>query len=328
MDFSADLYSKVHSFLDRGYRRSIAQWLLYLKAIVVITAYIYSFYLFMFRSDSLGILFLHGVFLGICHVLIPINIVHDAIHRAFSRSSIINEIALWSLILVGADPYMYRMKHLESHASYSEGSAHTAIQTQELLMKKDEEASVHPVFYLFYAFYMIYVRDIILYVKNRFDISVGNWIALILSKAIYAFLILVLPFFMIELPWWQIGLGIYTIYLTITVLLVIILLMPTEPMENFRGIDSQLPDESWVREIMRHYVDFSPGSHFLNQVSGGSNMNVVHHLFPEVNHMHYVEISRLLKQISEEYGVSYSTQNVSKVIAIHLNYIRSVHHAP
>lgn len=325
MTFSADLYSEVSDYLDKGYKRSVAQWFLYGKAMLIVVMYAWSYYLFVFESTTFGALLIHALFLGICHVLIPVNIVHDAIHKAFSRNIFVNELALWSLILVGADPFMYRKKHLESHASYSEGSPHSAIETQELLMKKDKESSVHYVFYLFYAFYMIYVRDFVLYLKDRAECGLGRWAALLTSKAVYGFVILVAPFLLVDLAWWQISLGIYTIYLTITILLVIILLMPTDPMENFRGIDSEQPNESWVTEIMRHYVDFSPQSHLLNQISGGSNMNVVHHLFPEINHMHYVEISKILSKASIAHNVSYSTQNVSRVIGIHINYIRKIH---
>ena len=47
---------------------------------------------------------------------------------------------------------------------------------------------------------------------------------------------------------------------------------------------------------------------FLNWFAGGLNFQVEHHLFPGICHLHYTEISKIVKETAKEYGIPYFTQ--------------------
>ena len=97
--------------------------------------------------------------------------------------------------------------------------------------------------------------------------------------------------------------------------------MPTNPIEaTKKGAGEQLSDV-WLKEVLNHNVDFSPKSHMLNFIVGGSNMNVIHYLFPQVSHIHYVGLSKIIRETAAEYGMTYRYQSVWKVFGIHWRYM-------
>jgi fatty acid desaturase len=53
---------------------------------------------------------------GIAALLAAINIGHDGAHAALARPRWINDVALYTtFMLIGADPYLWRMRHVRSH---------------------------------------------------------------------------------------------------------------------------------------------------------------------------------------------------------------------
>ena len=172
---------------------------------------------------------------------------------------------------------------------------------------------------------MIFVRDFFLFNETAEKIPAIEIAKLWLSKILYATAFLVLPFVLIPLLWWQILLSILLMYFIITVLLVVILLMPTEKMETNKLTGNQNNDQ-WLIEIMAHNVDFSPKSRLLNYIVGGANLNVVHYLFPTVNHIHYNTLAGLIEEAANEFGVLYRKQEVKDVLGIHFNYLKNIQH--
>lgn len=62
---------------------------------------------------------------------------------------------------------------------------------------------------------------------------------------------------------------------------------------------------SWAAQQIATTADFAHNSFFWTHVSGGLNYQVVHHLFPGVNHTHYPALAPIIKRIADKYGVKY-----------------------
>jgi linoleoyl-CoA desaturase len=39
---------------------------------------------------------------------------------------------------------------------------------------------------------------------------------------------------------------------------------------------------------------------------GGLNHQIEHHLFPDISHIHYPKIAKIIKETAKEYGVNYN----------------------
>ena len=320
-DFSSILFSRVEAYLSDPTIILKCEITHLLKALIILVFYFWSYYQWILSSDSFWEMIGFATLLGIGHVLIPVNISHDAMHSAFSKYPILNYLAYMVMGLTGISPYMYKRIHLKAHSDKENGSRRKSIESQKLLMQHSNRKNVPIVFYLLYAIYMVYIRDFFLFVNSEIKIPVSNWVLLALNKFIYFIAIWIVSFWLIELPAWQILIGILCIYLVVSLLAIVILLMPTEPMEVARITDNQQRNNAWVREIIKHNVDFSPESKFLNFICGGANMNVVHYLFPGVSHMYYTGIAKILKETAAEFEVVYQTQSVWNVFAIHFRYM-------
>ncbi|TXH21202.1 MAG: hypothetical protein E6Q95_04225 [Chitinophagaceae bacterium] len=202
--FTEALYNRASEYFTSVKSGKYATAGFYVKALVLIALYVSSYIYFIFYSRSFTELLLLAVLLGICHVFIPVNISHDAIHKAVSANNLINQLALFGFEITGSNSYMYRKKHLEAHYNKENGSKTIAIESQALLLQKrnaDKKTNLHYIFYIFYAKYMIFIRDFALYFNSTETIPLKQFIKLFFFKAIYFFAFLVIPFIYIRLPW-------------------------------------------------------------------------------------------------------------------------------
>ena len=318
--FTETLYTRANHYFASQQSGKYATAFFYLKAFLLLAVYISAYIYFIFYTRSFGEMMLIAFIMGICHVFIPVNISHDAIHGSLSPRKWINRLALYGFEITGANSYMYAKKHLEAHHNKENGSKTIAIESQALLMQKsgtEKTTNLHYVFYMFFSLYIVFVRDFLLYSKSSESIPYKEVFKLIFFKSIYFFVFLVVPLLYIPLPWWQIAIALFFMYLIVTISLVIILLMPTEKMEHSRKGNNDLQNEKWIFEILEHNVDFSPGSIALNMIAGGANLNVVHYLFSSVNHVHYNKLAAIIESTAKEYGLLYRKQVVKDVFGIH-----------
>ncbi len=55
-------------------------------------------------------------------------------------------------------------------------------------------------------------------------------------------------------------------------------------------------------------MDFAPTNRLLGWYLGGLNFQVEHHLFPQVCHLHYPALARMVEQTCLAHGVRYRCQ--------------------
>jgi linoleoyl-CoA desaturase len=64
-------------------------------------------------------------------------------------------------------------------------------------------------------------------------------------------------------------------------------------------------ENNWAVHQMLNTANFSPRSYMMFWFVGGLNYQVEHHLFPHISHVHYPQISKIVKKTAEEFGVPY-----------------------
>lgn len=75
----------------------------------------------------------------------------------------------------------------------------------------------------------------------------------------------------------------------------------SHPLPNEEGVI----ENNWAIHQMNTTVNFARHNKFISWYVGGLNFQVEHHLFPKISHMHYSEISEIVKSTAEEFGVPY-----------------------
>jgi len=69
--------------------------------------------------------------------------------------------------------------------------------------------------------------------------------------------------------------------------------------------ENNIIENNWLVHQMNTTVNFSRKNKFISWYIGGLNFQVEHHLFPTICHVHYPEISEIVKGTAEEFGIPY-----------------------
>ena len=62
---------------------------------------------------------------------------------------------------------------------------------------------------------------------------------------------------------------------------------------------------SWPKLQMVTSVDYNAGSTFLNWTLGGFNAHALHHLLPNISHVHYLKLLPIFKEVAAKYKMNY-----------------------
>jgi linoleoyl-CoA desaturase len=148
---------------------------------------------------------------------------------------------------------------------------------------------------------------------NRFgEIKIPNpkaidLFVLLSGKFVYLFWFIGIPLLVGYSPL-EIAIGFLIVFMTYGVLAchVFMLAHVLEPAEFIQPSAANQIEDEWAIFQVRTTVDFAPKNVFLNWYLGGLNYQVVHHLFPQICHIHYPKIAPILAEVCQEFGVNYA----------------------
>lgn len=130
---------------------------------------------------------------------------------------------------------------------------------------------------------------------------------------------MVLPF-----AWWQV-LATYLVSIAISGSLILLVLVVPHINEDAALYESDYSirnQNDWVLHQIHSTVDSSVNSQLLNWFTGGLNTHLVHHLFPNICHVHYLQLTRLIKQMLCEQGIKYKKKTFASSIIDHFKYLK------
>jgi len=82
---------------------------------------------------------------------------------------------------------------------------------------------------------------------------------------------------------------------------------------------------SWAARQVESAVDFARANRLLGWYVGGLNMQIEHHLFPQISHPHYAGLAPLVEATCREYGVRYTTHPTFRAaVAAHYRQLRAL----
>jgi linoleoyl-CoA desaturase len=130
---------------------------------------------------------------------------------------------------------------------------------------------------------------------------------MIADKLLYFFVFLFVPVYLFQIPATQVFAGFITMHFIAGVILTVVFQLA----HTVEGTTHPVPDETgtiennWAVHQMNTTVNFSRQSRLISWYVGGLNFQVEHHLFPTICHVHYPEISEIVKTTAEEFGIPY-----------------------
>ena len=81
--------------------------------------------------------------------------------------------------------------------------------------------------------------------------------------------------------------------------------------------------QSWVRHQIVTTCDFATHNKLILNLFGGFNHHVVHHLFPNICHIHYPNLTNILVETCDEFGMPYySNSTLFDAVKSHLKFLK------
>ena len=132
-------------------------------------------------------------------------------------------------------------------------------------------------------------------------------IELFFGKFIYYSLILFLPMFLTASPWWMTLVFFLIMHLTAGLFLACVFLPAHIMPDNEYPIPSHEGDlkNDWLVHQIVTSCNFATESKLFSWFVGGLNYQIEHHLFPNICHVHYRKISKIVKETAKEFNLPY-----------------------
>jgi linoleoyl-CoA desaturase len=308
-------------------------------------SFVFVFYALLYTSASLFSFYLFYLLTGVGVLLLAFNVSHDAAHDVLFRNKKVNNFLFaWSFNLQGNNAYVWKRFHVESHHLYTNvhGSDIDVLMNPLFRMTKNQPLKWYhryqylygPFLYLFYSLNWTLVRETLMIFGYstrtiHFKIPRTEIIKLALLKVGYIGYMIVLPILLLPFAWWQVVLAFLLNHFIVSIIFTAVLGVShlSDMVEHPEADESNKLEESWALLQMKTSVDYNVDSRFLNWVLGGFNAHTLHHLFPNVCHIHYLDMVKILKDTSKEFGIQYNETNYWNALRSHFRFLKKMGHA-
>ena len=325
-DFSSTLNQRVNEYFTRNKISKHANTEMIVKTIFMFLLYFVPYGLIVtgVASGTLGLL---GAVLIMSLGLagIGLSVMHDANHGAYAKKNWINTMIGYSINLVGANAFTWKVQHNLFHHSYTNVLYHDEDISPRGALRMTPHSPWRKIhrYQFIYAWFLYGLMTIVWLFFNDFvrviryhkmglttkqrTTALREWLILIGSKAVYISYILVIPVLVTSLLWWQVVVGILVMHYLAGFILAIIF----QPAHVIEGAEFPLPDKqnalatNWTVHQLLTTTNFGNRSKWFSWYVGGLNFQIEHHLFPNICHVHYRHISGIVRTTAEEFGLPY-----------------------
>lgn len=295
------------------------------KAIFFPLSYILTYTTALIFGSNILVLYSCYFLLGILVVLNFLNLIHDAVHGTIFKNKTLNNICIHFFDLLGANSYTWKLRHVRFHHNYPnvkgwdtdiEQSPLARIYPRGPYSKFYKYQHIYlPLLYPFYVPNWLLIRDFKDFFNKKniihklIKIPPVEYVRLFCFKLFFFFYILILPKLVLSITWLQSILAFLIFLFTASIFALIVLLSPHANIENvFPEPDSKnkLPF-GWMMHVLQTTNDVTHDNWFTRFFMGCFNFHIVHHLFPNINHVYYPEITKEFRKFARENELPYRT---------------------
>ncbi len=327
-DFFSTLNKRVNEYFKSNGITRHANSEMIVKTIFMFSLYFIP-YAFIVSGSFLSPWLLIALYMvmGLGKAGIGLSIMHDANHGSYSTKGWVNDLIGYSLNLIGGNAFNWKVQHNVLHHTYT--NVHEADEdiSPRGVLRMSPQSEWKPlhrfqhiyawVLYGLLTFVWITAKDygrILRYNKDGLVEKMKaniykELVILFLSKLVYFGYIMVIPILVLPFAWWQVFLGFFMMHYVSGFILAVIF----QPAHVIDGTDYPEPDEngrlenSWAVHQLRTTTNFAQHSKIFSWYVGGLNLQVEHHLFPNICHVHYRKIANIVKTTAEEFNLPYKS---------------------
>jgi linoleoyl-CoA desaturase len=340
--FLRELRRRVDAYFETtGHRRRDCPRM-YFKTASILLWFAAAYALLLFAATSWWTILPLAVVLGLSMAAVGFNIQHDAGHKAYSERRWVNKMMSLTLDLVGGSSYLWDWKHNSIHHTYTNIDGLDDDINIGVLGRLAPEQK-HYWFHRLQGVYLWVLYGFLSIKWHFFDdfynVAVGrigghkiprpkgtDLLIFIVGKVAFFSLAFGIP--LLFHPFWAV-LAVYAVaaFVSGVVLSVVFQLAHCVVEADFPvpvptpGGKERIENE-WAVHQVQTTVDFARRNPVFCWFLGGLNFQVEHHLFSKICHVHYPALSKIVEEVSREFGVRYSAhESFASAVASHWRWL-------
>jgi linoleoyl-CoA desaturase len=302
------------------------------------------FYSLMITSTTTVGFYVFYLLMGLSILLTAFNISHDAVHGVAVKSKFWNKMLFTiSFNLQGNNAYVWGKNHTESHHLYTnvEGSDIDVLNNPVLRMTSSQPLkSFHryqylyaPLLSLLYSINWFFMREfLMIFRKSSRTITINmpkyEVVKLVLFKLIYVGYMILIPIYFLP-----VGIGNVLLAFVLNHFMVSIIFTSVLGVSHLSDyVEHPMPDKkgklaiSWATLQMCTSVDYNAESTLLNWTLGGFNAHALHHLLPNISHVHYLDILPIFIDTAKKHGVNYMNMSYFSALKSYYRFLYKMGH--
>ena len=324
-DFAKELRSNVNAYFKDNNISKNANAKMVIKTIFMLCLYLVP-YGFMISGNVTNTY----LFIGLWAIMafgmagIGLSIMHDANHGSYSKNQRVNSVLGYLVNLVGGNSINWKLQHNVLHHTYTniEGHDEDIDSLPILRFSPNKERMKVQKFQFIYAWFFYSLLTLswstvkeflqikrfhsygLTKTKKRYHLIL---IGLVFWKIFYFTYLLVIPIMLVPEMTGAIVGGFFIMHFMAGVILSAIFQSAhVMPECDFAMPDNKDEiDQSFLVHQLLNTCNFATKSKAFTWFVGGLNHQVEHHLFPNICHIHYPNISKIVKDTADKYKIPY-----------------------
>jgi linoleoyl-CoA desaturase len=319
--------ARVNEYFETNNISPYSNSTMYLKTAVMLSMYFVPYLLIVTGVGSISLWLFYPLYMlmGLGIVGIGTSVMHDSNHGAYTDNKNINNMLGSVLNVLGGYSLNWKIQHNILHHTYTniEGLDEDIDSGFILRMSPDKPLRGFHKFQHVYAWFLYCLMNLYWIIgkdyKLLFRYDKNNLlqnqkttlrktlIELTLLKVFYIGYMIVLPIMFAKVPWYHVVLGLVVMHIIAGFSLAVIF-QPAHVVETSdysSPSDDRKMENNWAVHQVLNTADFAPNNKLVCWFIGGLNFQIEHHLFPQVCHVHYPKIAKIVEDVATEYDLPY-----------------------
>ena len=349
MNFFRTLNKRVNTYFKENQLKKTGNWKLHLKTIIMFGLFLSPYFLILSLNLPNWANLLLTMVMGVGMAGVGMNVMHDGNHGSYSTKKWVNKLMGGSIYILAGNVYNWQVQHNVLHHTYTNIQDHDEDLDAGRVLRFSKHAKWHR-FHKFQHYYSIFLYGLLtfnwalttdfmqMYRYTKRKLSYGklpkpamNWSILVITKLIYVTIWIVIPMVFLSIAWWKILLGFFVMHYVAGLILSVVFQLA----HVVDHADTPLPEKdgtmknSWAIHQLFTTVNFGTKNRLVNWFTGGLNHQVEHHIFPNISHIHYTKISKIVKETAKEFNLPYNEYKTTrKAIISHFRHLKELGKKP
>jgi linoleoyl-CoA desaturase len=340
-EFLQTLNERVDEVLKQKGETRFGNAKMYFKIVVGFLA-IPLFYLKMITSDSLAMFYVFYTLTAMACIFTALNVAHDATHQAlFPKKSWNDFFYMLSFQMIGSSAYVWKVNHIEHHNFPNvEGHDPDVINSPFVRIAPQQQwrwfhryQHIYIVIpYLIYTFEYFFISETLLLLglnNNRAaqqPLPKIEVIKALIFKLLYIYFMIFLPYAVLKISFFHCIAAFFILQVMLSIVMILFLGIShlVEDIGHNRPDDAENMNMSWAILQLKATADFDLESRWFNFFLGGFNAHVLHHLLPNLCHIHYLDIAPVFRKTVKDYNLTYIEMPYNQLFISHFKHLKKM----